>query len=560
MGKKPNYTLKARSQWWESVTSEVTTERAKPKPKPTPARKPKAVVTKHQAKTKPTAPARPTHVIVRPASSGLKVYALGDDERSDIMLTMNKAQLKVLEKYTMLKIRSTFHTNRYLENTDWAFYGLRIDYGYQRSDWTGHHRREELHCDCGRRIKFQYEIRSVKTGKKHYLGIKHFCDHLGIPQSVANEIKNGVNKINIYQDEILVLWRRGVRFPDALYQRALRLGVLDDGKSAKLAQRCADYGEVDLPLFHNDQAALERLVSQRESELFAEQNQLQRAVRQVHDQMYGTPHQASVTSGGAQAAEKDLRRPAGESTPGAKRAYRDAGPAFRPESAAEHGGATSHREAAPVWRGTPLMAGQVNLVSAVSLTATPTDVYERLVVTQNAINRDLLGLMGRTEFGKWLPDLVESVIEPTNALRSQRLWPGFPAKVQKRLDAVLAKIARLTALSAADLAEVAATKKEQSVRNVTPPRTVLKQPAAGKKVRAAAPERVTPAVVAQRLARLRRLKSFLEAKARSGQPAGTKAVRHRIRKKLALAEQYAGSASPGFENLMTQLGQEIRDL
>jgi hypothetical protein len=239
--------------------------------------------------------------------NGLIVYALTDEERSKIMLGMSAAQLDTLEKYTMLAIRSRFHTERYLENTDWVFAGLHIDYGYQRSDWKGRKKSHALYCQCNRPVKYQYEIKSIRTKKSVYLGNKHFCDHLGIPLRVANEIKHGVNKINIYMDEILVAYRRGERFPQELYNRALKLGVFDS-QTKKLYERCKDYQRVDLPLFHNDFNALERIVSKRESELFAEQNHTQKAVQRVRDAMNGSSHIELSTNEDESSDEKTLRR------------------------------------------------------------------------------------------------------------------------------------------------------------------------------------------------------------------------------------------------------------
>lgn len=212
-------------------------------------------------------------------NSGLKVHPLTEAQRSKIRLQMSQEQLDILEKYTMYQMRSQFHNQRYLENTDWAFSGLHIDYGYQRSDWRGR-RSQALYCGCGRRLKYQFEIKSKSTGRKKFLGSTHFCEELHIPQSVANEIKKGISWIDLYADEILVAYQAGERFPIKKYQLALKLSAFPE-EAKKFKARCADYAAVNLPLFHNDLARLNSILEAKRSALFSEELRTTKIVNQV---------------------------------------------------------------------------------------------------------------------------------------------------------------------------------------------------------------------------------------------------------------------------------------
>ncbi|MBD5807516.1 hypothetical protein DTK66_10590, partial [Lactobacillus sp. M31] len=124
-----------------------------------------------------------------------KIIALNRQQRTKILEKLSVEQVEALGEFTRYAMLSRFHTRHYLRQTDWEFQGMVVDPWYQRAH--GHHG-ENLYCDCGRRLKNQFILRSKTTGRRLLLGISHFQQHASIPPRVAREIQAGINEINLY--------------------------------------------------------------------------------------------------------------------------------------------------------------------------------------------------------------------------------------------------------------------------------------------------------------------------------------------------------------------------
>lgn len=182
------------------------------------------------------------------------VNTLTTEKRFQIYQTLTPLQRQVLQEFVMYKLKSEFHTQRYLDNTDWGFYGYQINPYYRKK-----HEQEKLYCSCGRELKNQFLIVSKKTKQVVKLGILHFANHLGIPKEVALEIQRGVNKIDIFRDEILVNYERGQRFPIEDYNIVLQKGLVGFGENPTFEKRLKRFKDANFPLYHNDSARLARL-------------------------------------------------------------------------------------------------------------------------------------------------------------------------------------------------------------------------------------------------------------------------------------------------------------
>ncbi|WP_314425830.1 hypothetical protein [Leuconostoc lactis] len=66
---------------------------------------------------------------------------------------------------------------------------------------------KQLYCACGRRLKHQYVLENGE-GTEIRLGITHFADHLGIPETVMRQLQTQIHHINFGLDEILQRIRR----------------------------------------------------------------------------------------------------------------------------------------------------------------------------------------------------------------------------------------------------------------------------------------------------------------------------------------------------------------
>lgn len=156
-----------------------------------------------------------------------RLVTLTVSQRDQILRSLNEKQIEALGEFTRFAMLSKFHTGHYLENTDWEFVGMVVDPWYERSHG---HRGENLYCDCGRRLKNQFILRSRSTGKRLKLGITHFQQHASIPMTVAKEIQRGVNEVHLYMDSILLKYSSGQRFPRKAFEYACQQGGLKTGK------------------------------------------------------------------------------------------------------------------------------------------------------------------------------------------------------------------------------------------------------------------------------------------------------------------------------------------
>ncbi|MBC8743429.1 hypothetical protein H5W18_01970 [Lactobacillus sp. Marseille-P7033] len=185
-----------------------------------------------------------------------KIIALTHQQRIAILRQLTAEQIKALSEFTRYAMLSRFHTRHYLSQTDWKFQGMVIDPWYQRShDHSG----ENLYCDCGRRLKNQFILRSRTTGRQLSLGISHFQQHASIPAKVTREIQSGINEINLYMDSILLAYQAGQRFPQAMFQFVLDHQGFKNHEGTVLYQRCNLFSQVDLPLHRRDYEELKGL-------------------------------------------------------------------------------------------------------------------------------------------------------------------------------------------------------------------------------------------------------------------------------------------------------------
>ena len=105
-----------------------------------------------------------------------KIIALTRQQREDILQQLRPDQVQALSEFTRYAMLSRFHTHHYLKQTDWEFQGMVIDPWYQRQH---DHPGDNLYCDCGRRLKNQFILRSRTTGRQLFLGISHFQQQIG---------------------------------------------------------------------------------------------------------------------------------------------------------------------------------------------------------------------------------------------------------------------------------------------------------------------------------------------------------------------------------------------
>lgn len=190
--------------------------------------------------------------------------ALTLKERSEIYQRLTKAQRALIDAHRKYLVRSEFIKDSYLSASDWDFMDLKIDEEYPKS----HNKQNMLYCECGRRLKYQYLVKSKASGKVMGLGIQHFKDHLNIPHQVASEIVQRLNNVDFALDELLWLKRRGVTFPHALWKQYAFVLYQNQYMEKttpfnyELSQRFADFKEADMPIYVSDYQAVLKEIAQ----------------------------------------------------------------------------------------------------------------------------------------------------------------------------------------------------------------------------------------------------------------------------------------------------------
>ena len=175
-------------------------------------------------------------------------------ERLEIYVKLTKKQRELIDAHRKYLVRSEFLKDNYLSVSDWEFIDLKIDEKYPKV----HEETKMLYCQCGRRLKYQYLVKSKSTGESMGLGIQHFKDHLNIPQQVASEIVQRLNNVDFALDELLWLKRKGIEFPNGLWEKYVFLFYQNQYTdnpfpfNDQLAQRFTDFKEANMPIYIAD--------------------------------------------------------------------------------------------------------------------------------------------------------------------------------------------------------------------------------------------------------------------------------------------------------------------
>lgn len=198
-----------------------------------------------------------------PNTYQLKAYplegrkALTVKNRQEIYQRLMKPQRLLIEKHKKYQMSSFFVNHHHLIDNQWVFETVNIDENYSRKL-----KRYQLYCECGKAIKYQFILKSQKTNETIALGITHFADHLGVSQEVANEIKKGLNHVDLALDELLWLKDRGYSFPADLWKQYLyalyrnQHLVRPHVNNQALLERLLEFKALEMPIFIADYLAV----------------------------------------------------------------------------------------------------------------------------------------------------------------------------------------------------------------------------------------------------------------------------------------------------------------
>lgn len=199
----------------------------------------------------------------------MRIYPLSAEKRSLIWTQLTPQQKEVFNFYTMQQFTSKLLTRSFRISSCWKLISVNIDYGWdiRRKNKI---RSGYQYCECGRPLKYQYEIEATNNSRRHlFLGSTHFAEHAGIPVKVAIEIRKGMNEIQIYMDEILYRYRKGERFPEEQFGYLFKNGVLK--KTTDFNKKMNQFRDAGLPLFHVDKKSMLRLANRFKNSDITEQ-------------------------------------------------------------------------------------------------------------------------------------------------------------------------------------------------------------------------------------------------------------------------------------------------
>ncbi|MBL1228222.1 hypothetical protein IW492_03110 [Enterococcus sp. BWB1-3] len=149
----------------------------------------------------------------------------------------------------------------------WEFYDYKESDCYQAEKVPVEN---HLFCACGREVKYQYLLRAKTKNEIIGLSLKHFSDHTNIPEKIARNVREGIQKINRHLDDILIRVSRGEGFQSFI---ANAVGFYN-GQVAfpdMLKERMNAFYKVDLPMSTKDTNKVNQIIAdfkhiQREKE------------------------------------------------------------------------------------------------------------------------------------------------------------------------------------------------------------------------------------------------------------------------------------------------------
>lgn len=197
-----------------------------------------------------------------------EVTVLTLEERNEFLKSLTYDQKNVLYTYRKWLWISKFQTD-IIGDSQWSFVGYEQDPDYEIH--LGNENR--YHCECGRGVKYLYEIKSRKGKKNHFLGVNHLSQHLGISQSAVKEIISKNNQVQYDIDNLLIRYFRGERFPKELYEYYKRTGC-ESTPRTNFEKKLVDFSRVEFPLSKSDKRKLNRAIREQIIEQLYDTNEV----------------------------------------------------------------------------------------------------------------------------------------------------------------------------------------------------------------------------------------------------------------------------------------------
>ncbi|WP_339000920.1 hypothetical protein VNN37_10335 (plasmid) [Lactococcus garvieae] len=175
-----------------------------------------------------------------------------NNQRDKILIKLSVFQKETLYKYRKWLWISNFQTDL-IGDTEWSFVGYKEDEKFEISLGNSN----SLHCECGRGIKYQYEIYSSDHNIIKHLGISHLSQHLSLKPSVIREIISKNNRVQYDIDTTLWLYTIGEEFPHSLYEQYKKI-CKNKITNSNFHEKMKYFSKANFPIFFNEKERLKK--------------------------------------------------------------------------------------------------------------------------------------------------------------------------------------------------------------------------------------------------------------------------------------------------------------
>lgn len=188
--------------------------------------------------------------------------ALTIEERAKLICNLSIDQIELINQTRRYNAISIFANSNIISDNSWNL----VDYK-ESTNYMGKGEGEQLFCECGKELKYQYIIESKDKSICKSLGLNHFIELTNLNPKVARQVKSNLTNLNLKVDEVLILLNYQYEFPEKKYKEYLKSKefIIESNSSVyineKLNQRLEQFSKLKLPVLSADFEDMERVIN-----------------------------------------------------------------------------------------------------------------------------------------------------------------------------------------------------------------------------------------------------------------------------------------------------------
>ncbi|MQS76239.1 hypothetical protein FHL06_07545 [Lactobacillus halodurans] len=170
-------------------------------------------------------------------------------QRAEIIKKLTESQKQTIEQYKRYKVNSMLLNQFNKTGTEWKFLEEKINWNFNQSNPN----ESNLHCSCGRGVKYLYVCKSKNNQEIKCFGKNHLEQEAGIGSNVLQDIRKEKHKIDRGLDEILIRVDGDVFFPTEPYEFLKKNRMLDILFSKERMEYLKEFSREGLPIYREDE-------------------------------------------------------------------------------------------------------------------------------------------------------------------------------------------------------------------------------------------------------------------------------------------------------------------